>query len=56
MSIEIRQMVVNATVQDPSPSKHPGSTNDFDPDLFRMEIMEACSELIRQRRQQERER
>ena len=56
MSIEIRQMVVNATVQDPSPARPPYDTNDFDPELFRIEIMGACSELIRQRQQLEKER
>ena len=56
MSIEIRQIVVNATVQEPAPSVSTCNQNDFDRELFRIEIMEACSELIRQRQQQERER
>lgn len=56
MSIEIRQMVVNATVQEPTPTTPAGNEHDFDPELFKIEIMEACSELIRQRQQQEKER
>jgi hypothetical protein len=56
MSIEIRQMVVNATVQDPTPTANARNEGDFDPELFKIEIMEACSELIRQGQQHDRER
>lgn len=56
MSIEIRQMVVNASVQSQEDAIHAHEENHFDPELFRVEIMEACHDLIRQLYQQQQER
>lgn len=56
MSIEIRQLVVNAHVQDHQTAHRTGRDSDFDPELLRAEIMAACREMIRHWHQQQQER
>lgn len=56
MSIEIRQLVVNANVQNQQSMHNTGQASDFDPELLRAEIMAACREMIRHWHQQQQER
>lgn len=56
MSIEIRHLVVKATVDNGQPAAPFGTAPNFDPERFKGEIMDACKELIRQQLQQQQER
>jgi DNA-binding protein YbaB len=56
MSIEIRQLVVNANIQDPPSETHTDKENPNDPELLKDQIMTACREMIRQMHKQDRER
>lgn len=56
MSLEIRHLVVNATVESSSAAAPLESPRSPDPERLRDEIMQACREMVRQliRQQQER--
>ncbi len=56
MSIEIRQMVVNANVQKEDSTTQTHIENGFDSKQLKAEIMEACNDLIRQLLRQKKER
>ena len=56
MSIEIRQLVVNASVHDPQSETCTGKENTIDPELLKDQIMTACRDMIRQLHKQHRER
>lgn len=56
MSIEIRHLVVNATVETADTANPLQTEHNFDPERFKGEIMAACREIIRQQIQQRQER
>lgn len=56
MSIEIRHLVVNATVKNDSTIDPFKIEQSFNPDRFKDEIMDACKEMLRQLLQQQQER
>lgn len=56
MSIEIRQLVVNANVHDPQSETRMDKENSIDPELLKDQIMTACREMIRHLHNQQRER
>lgn len=55
MSIEIRQLEVNANIQVPQSETHTNKEPP-DPELLKDQIMAACREMIRQLHKQHRER
>lgn len=56
MSIEIRQLVVNATVEASCRTESLPADSAFDTERLKGEIMAACREMIRQQLQRQQER
>lgn len=56
MSIEIRHLVVNARVMPQEQEPREIEENGFDLEALRVELLDACQNLIRQLHEQEKER
>jgi hypothetical protein len=56
MSIEIRQLKVNANVQNQETAHRAGQGSNLDPELLKAEILAACRDMIRHWHQQQQER
>jgi hypothetical protein len=56
MGIEIRQLVVNASIAYHGADTGAMEEKTFDPEAFRVELLAACRDLIRQLNERDKER